>query len=125
MLTDHWQPDEMPTWVTAVPSRREPDLVPSFARRLAGRLGLEYREALEKTANAPQQKTMENSYHQAGNALSSFRAIPDAVIAEPVLLIDDMVDSSWSLTVCGVLLAEAGSGPVVPIALAETSKGAQ
>jgi ATP-dependent DNA helicase RecQ len=68
---------------------------------------------------------MENSYHQAGNALSSFRAIPEAVIAEPVFLIDDMVDSRWSLTVCGVLLAEAGSGPVVPIALAETSKGAQ
>jgi ATP-dependent DNA helicase RecQ len=49
----------------------------------------------------------------------------EAVIAEPVFLIDDMVDSGWSLTVCGVLLAEAGSGPVVPIALAETSKGAQ
>jgi ATP-dependent DNA helicase RecQ len=125
MLTDHWQPDETPTWVTAVPSRRAPDLVPSFARQLAGRLGLEYREALEKTADTPQQKTMENSYHQAGNALSSFRAIPDAVIAEPVFLIDDMVDSSWSLTVCGVLLAEAGSGSVVPVALAETSKGAQ
>jgi ATP-dependent DNA helicase RecQ len=125
MLTDHWQPEETPTWMTAVPSYRAPDLVPSFARRLAGRLGLEYREALEKTTDTPQQKTMENSYHQAGNALSSFRVIPKEVIAEPVFLIDDMVDSTWSMTVCGVLLAEAGSGPVVPIALAETSKGAQ
>jgi ATP-dependent DNA helicase RecQ len=125
MLTDRWQPVQTPTWVTAVPSYRAPDLLPSFARRLAVRLGLEYREALEKTADTPQQKTMENSYHQAGNALSSFRAIPEAVIAEPVFLVDDMVDSGWSLTVCGVLLAEAGSGPVVPIALAETSKGAQ
>jgi ATP-dependent DNA helicase RecQ len=125
MLTEHWQPEETPTWVTAVPSYRAPDLVPGFARRLAGRLGLEYREALEKTADTPQQKTMENSYHQADNALSSFRAIPEAVIAEPVFLIDDMVDSRWSLTVCGALLAEAGAGPVVPIALAETSKGAQ
>jgi ATP-dependent DNA helicase RecQ len=125
MFMDHWQPSVTPTWVTAVPSYRAPDHLPSFARRLAGRLGLEYREALEKTADTPQQKTMENSYHQAGNALSSFRAIPEAVIAEPVFLIDDMVDSRWSLTVCGVLLAEAGSGPVVPIALAETSKGAQ
>ena len=125
MLTDHWDPDETPTWITAVPSYRAPDLVPSFARRLAGRLGLEYREALEKTRDTPQQKNMENSYHQAGNALSSFRAIPEEVIAEPVFLIDDMVDSAWSMTACGVLLAEAGSGSVVPIALAETSKGAQ
>lgn len=125
ILADHLQPNETPTWVTAIPSRRAPDLVPSFARRLASRLELEYREALEKTVDTPQQKTMENSYHQAGNALSSFRAIPEAVIAEPVFLIDDMVDSGWSLTVCGVLLAEAGSGPVVPIVLADTSKGAQ
>lgn len=125
MLTDHWEPEETPTWVTAVPSCRAPDLVPGFARRLAGRLGLEYREALGKTTDTPEQKTMENSYHQASNALSSFRAIPEAVIAEPVFLVDDMVDSSWSMTVCGVLLAEAGSGSVVPIALAETSKGAQ
>jgi ATP-dependent DNA helicase RecQ len=125
MLEDHWQPAEAPTWVAAVPSWRAPDLVPSFARRLAGRLGLEYRDALEKTADTPQQKTMENSYHQADNALRSFRAIPAAVLGEPVFLIDDMVDSSWSMTVCGVLLAEAGSGPVVPIALAETSQGAR
>jgi ATP-dependent DNA helicase RecQ len=125
MLTDRWQPVQTPTWVTAVPSYRAPDLLPSFARRLAGRLGLDYREALEKTADTPQQKTMENSYHQASNALSSFRAIPEAVITEPVFLVDDMVDSGWSLTVCGVILAEAGSGPVVPVALAETSKGAQ
>ncbi len=125
MLTDHWQPEETPTWVTAVPSCRAPDLVPGFARRLADRLGLEYREALVKTEETPQQKTMENSYHQAGNALSAFQAIPGAVIGEPVYLIDDMIDSGWSLTVCGVLLAEGGAGPVVPIALGETSKGAQ
>jgi ATP-dependent DNA helicase RecQ len=125
MLTDRWRPEQTPTWVTAVPSYRAPDLLPSFARRLAGRLGLEYREALEKTADTPQQRTMENSYHQASNALSSYRAIPEAVLAEPVFLVDGLVDSGWSLTVCGVLLAEAGAGPVVPIALAETSKGAQ
>jgi ATP-dependent DNA helicase RecQ len=47
------------------------------------------------------------------------------VISEPVLLVDDMVDSGWSLTVCGVLLAEAGSGPVVPVALAESTAGGQ
>jgi len=111
--------------VTAVPSRRTPELVPSFARRLAARLGLPYREALEKISDAAPQKAMENSYYQARNALRSFRAIPAALSPEPVFLIDDMVDSRWSLTACGAILAEARCGAVVPLALAETTKGAQ
>ncbi|HEY4895208.1 MAG TPA: RecQ family ATP-dependent DNA helicase [Solirubrobacteraceae bacterium] len=125
MLENDWQPDVTPTWVTAVPSRRAPDLVPGFAKRLADRLGLPYRDALEKIGDTPPQKTMENSYYQAQNALESFAVIAGAAIAEPVFLVDDMVDSRWSITVCGVLLAEAGCGPVVPLALAETTKGAQ
>ncbi len=36
---------------------------------------------------------------------------------------DDMVDSRWTLTVCGVRLQEAGSGPVFPLALAATWSG--
>lgn len=38
----------------------------------------------------------------------------------PVLLVDDMVDSRWTLTVVGSILREAGSGPVFPFALADT-----
>jgi phosphoribosylpyrophosphate synthetase len=41
--------------------------------------------------------------------------------AGPVLLIDDMVDSKWTLTVAGYLLTTHGSGPVFPLALASTS----
>ena len=37
----------------------------------------------------------------------------------PCLLIDDIVDSRWTLTVVGVALREAGSGPVFPFALAQ------
>jgi ATP-dependent DNA helicase RecQ len=124
MLENHWQPEVSPTWVTAVPSLRAPDLVPEFARRLAERLSLPYGDALQKIGGAPQ-KSMENSYYQARNALESFKAIPKAVVPEPVLLVDDMVDSRWSLTVCGAVLVEAGCGPVVPVALSETTKGAQ
>jgi ATP-dependent DNA helicase RecQ len=125
MLTVHWQPDVEPEWVTAIPSLRHPDLVPGFAQRLAEQLRLPYKTALEKIANTNPQKDMENSVHQAENALSSFRAVPEEIAAGPVLLVDDIVDSGWSLTVCGVLLAEAGSGPVVPVALAQASKGGE
>jgi ATP-dependent DNA helicase RecQ len=40
---------------------------------------------------------------------------------DPVLLVDDVVDSGWTLTFCAVLLRTHGSGPVYPFALAKAS----
>jgi ATP-dependent DNA helicase RecQ len=115
--------DPFPSWITAVPSRRSPELVSGFARRLADRLQLPYRSALVKVRDTPQQKTMENSVQQARNAIDAFAVEPAELLDGPVLLIDDMVDSRWSLTVCGVALAEAGSGPIYPVVLGETTSG--
>ena len=39
----------------------------------------------------------------------------------PVLLVDDMVDSGWTLTLAAVLLQHHGCGPVYPFALAKAS----
>jgi ATP-dependent DNA helicase RecQ len=36
----------------------------------------------------------------------------------PVLLVDDLVDSRWTVTVAGRALRRAGAGPVLPFALA-------
>ena len=124
MVESKLEAEPPPTWVTAVPSLRHPELVPGFARRLADRLGLAYRSALVKAQDSPEQKAMENSFMQARNAVDSFQVVAAEVIAEPVLLVDDMVDSRWTLTICGVALAEAGSGPVHPIALGQTTPGA-
>ena len=38
----------------------------------------------------------------------------------PVLLVDDVVDSGWTFTILAMLLRQAGSGPVYPVALATT-----
>ena len=124
MVETDLRPDPAPTWVTAVPSRRNPHLVPGFARRLAERLDLPYREALEKVRETPQQKQMENAVQQARNVLDAFAAQPSEIMDGPVLLVDDMVDSRWSMTACGIALREAGSGPVHPIALGEATAGA-
>jgi ATP-dependent DNA helicase RecQ len=124
MIETDRAPHPAPSWVTAVSSRRNPELVPDFARRLAERLGLPYRAALEKVRDTSPQKTMENSVQQARNVIGAFAANSAEIMDGPVLLIDDMVDSRWSITVCGVLLREAGSGPVYPIALGETTPGA-
>ena len=48
-----WQPQPAPVWVTYIPSRRHPDLVNDFARRLADGLGLPFLEALSSCCHRP------------------------------------------------------------------------
>lgn len=115
-----WSPQPAPGWVTCIPSRRHPNLVPEFARRLAATLNLPFHPVLEKTDDRPAQKQMENSAQQARNVDGSLR-IQGTVPTGPVLLVDDMVDSKWTLTVAAYLLTSNGSGPVYPLALASTT----
>jgi ATP-dependent DNA helicase RecQ len=115
-----WAPRPAPGWVACIPSRRHPNLVPDFARRLAAALNLPFHPALEKTGDRPAQKQMENSSQQARNVDGSLR-IQGNVPAGAVLLVDDMVDSRWTMTVAAYLLLSNRSGPVHPLALASTA----
>lgn len=115
-----WAPQPAPVWVTCIPSHRHPNLAPDFARRLAVALSLPFHPVLEKTDDRPAQKEMANSSQQARNVDGSLK-IQGAVPTGPVLLIDDMVDSRWTLTVAAYLLTTHGSGPVYPLALASTA----
>jgi len=121
-LVEQWGPEPAPTWVTCVPSRRHPDLVPDFARRLAGALGLAFEPVLVRTDDRPEQKSMANSTQQARNVDGSLE-VRGRVRGEPVLLVDDMVDSRWTLTVAAWLLRSHESGVVWPLALAQTGSG--
>ena len=105
--------------ICCVPSLRS-DLVKDFTIRLASSLKLEFVDALEKT-EARQQKEMENSAHQCANAYTSFWVKDDVRIPKSILLIDDVVDSKWTFTVCGYRLMEAGAEKVYPFALADSS----
>ena len=119
-----WSPRPRPEWVTSVPSNRHPELVPAFARRLAAQLGIPFRPAVRQVAEHAPQKLMENSAQQARN-LDGVFAIDSAQLQRaPVLLIDDIVDSGWTLTVIGALLRQAGCPTVFPVVLAEASQGA-
>lgn len=118
-----WNPQPSPTWVTAAPSLRHPELVPDFASRVALALGLPFHMVLEKSDERPEQKTMANSTQQARNVDGSLVLSGVAISAGPVLLIDDMVDSRWTLTVAAWLLRLHGAGEVYPVALAQTGQG--
>jgi ATP-dependent DNA helicase RecQ len=119
-LVRNWNPQPALSWITCVPSLRHPDLVPDFARRLARKLDLPFVEVIEKTDDRPEQKTMANGTKQALNIDGAF-AINRHVPAGSVLLVDDMVDSRWTLTVCSWLLRTHGSGEVFPLGLALTN----
>lgn len=119
-LMRDWGPEPFPTWVAAVPSLRHPTLVPDFARKLADALGLPFHKVLEKTDARPEQKTMANSIQQARNIDGSLGLVAGRIPDGPVLLVDDMVDSKWTITVASFLLRKHGSGPVWPLALAQT-----
>lgn len=111
------------TWITYIDSLRRPELVKSFAERLANELGLPCKKAICKIdVDCIEQKKCENSSHQYQNVENSF-AIDTAQIIknENVLLVDDMVDSKWTLTVCGMKLRANGCGKVFPFALASTA----
>ena len=119
-MVREWNPQPKPTWVTCVPSLRHPDLVPNFAKRLAAALGLPFHMVIAKTDDRPEQKTMANSTQQARNIDGSLELNGQPVPRGPVILVDDMVDSRWTLTVSAWLLRKGGSGDVYPMALSQT-----
>lgn len=108
------------THICCVPSLRS-ELVKDFAIRVAEALKLEFADILKKTP-AQQQKEMENSAHQCANAYQSFFIKENVTVPRNILLIDDIVDSKWTFTVCGYRLMEAGAENIYPFALADSSK---
>jgi len=119
-MIQEWSPQPGPAWVTCVPSLRHPDLVPDFAQRLAAALDLPFHMVIAKTDARPEQKTMANSTQQARNIDGSLALNGQPIPPGPVLLVDDMVDSRWTLTVSAWLLRKNGSGEVWPMALSLT-----
>lgn len=121
LIKHRWPEAAKAAWVTCIPSLRHPKLVPDFARRLAEALGLPFRDAVMKARETEPQKQMENRFHQSHNLDDAFVVDPDLCYCDPVLLVDDAVDSAWTLTLVSALLLQAGVDAVLPFALATTA----
>ena len=63
---------------------------------------------------------MANSSMQARNVAGSLQTI-DRLPTGAVLLVDDIIDSGWTLTLAGWLLRQKGSGVVHPFTLARAT----
>lgn len=94
-------------------------LVPDFARRLAAALGLTFAEPVEKVRRTQPQKLMENSAQQLRNVLDAYE-VRGTSPSGPVILVDDVSDSKWTMTVIADLLAESGTRDIYPFAIART-----
>ena len=112
-----WSWTERPAWICPLPSRRHGALVDAVADRVGalGRLPV-HRALARKDVGQGFQEDMRNSLHQASAAVAGLHVTGD-VPAGPVLLIDDVARSGWTLTAAAALLREAGAGRVLPLVL--------
>ena len=117
---------ERPAVVVTIPSRTRPQLITSLGEQIAsiGRLpyagSLEYASPERLAAPGARQRNSAQRLQAVWQQL----AVPGpvrAALAEaagPVLLVDDQVDTGWTLTVAASLLREAGAPAVLPFSLA-------
>ncbi len=122
LIRNRWKPNPRPAWVTCVPSQNRPKLLPQFAASLAQRLRIPFYPCVQKVRQNQPQKLQGNRYFQCKNLDGAFR-VQSPIRSSPVLLVDDIVDSAWTLTIVAALLRQAGSDLVYPFALATTAPG--
>ncbi|MBO3101733.1 RecQ family ATP-dependent DNA helicase [Cellulomonas fengjieae] len=113
-----WGWDERPTVVVALPSRRRPLLVDSLARGLAEIGRLPYAGALALRDGGPSGEPGGNSAFRLAGVWGRFDASALDLPPGPVLLVDDLVDSRWTMTVAAREVRLAGASGVLPFALA-------
>ncbi|MFN2496825.1 MAG: ATP-dependent DNA helicase RecQ [Pseudonocardiaceae bacterium] len=113
-----WDWPARPVGVVAMSSRSRSALVADLAERIAtvGRLPL-----LGTVTGAGPVASAANSAHRAAGLLRSLRAPELPTLDGPVLLVDDRVDTGWTLTVAARALRRAGAPAVLPFALATTT----
>ena len=122
-----WDWKERPGAVVAIPSRRRPRLVTGLAEGLA-RLGrLPYLGEMSLAHGGP-------TGGPGGNSAFRLAAVWQRIVvgdelrerlaqagSAPILLVDDLADSRWTMTVAGRELRRAGAAAVLPFALALTA----
>lgn len=118
-----WPWAQRPVGVVAMASLSRPQLVASTAHTISelGRLPL--LGTLDVDPDVPRSRTGGNSAFRLASVAGRFRVGPELAAAlaatdGPVLLVDDFVDSRWTVTIAARELRAAGADQVLPFALA-------
>ncbi|GAA1487317.1 RecQ family ATP-dependent DNA helicase [Brachybacterium sacelli] len=119
-----WGWDRRPEAVVGIGSATRPHLVRELASGIA-RLGrMQDLGDVPTSSDATELFGARNSAFRVAALWDRFVLTPelieqiDALKGAPVLLVDDEIDTRWTMTLVGRLLRRAGSGPVLPLSLA-------
>jgi len=126
-----WDWDERPVAVATLPSRSHPELIASLGRRIAEIGRLPYAGSLQYAAQAgvpaalaPPRRGRQSNSAQRLQVVWQAMSIPSPVrevlvsVGGPVLLVDDRIETGWTMTVAAELLRDAGVPAVLPFVLA-------
>ncbi|SEN71268.1 DEAD/DEAH box helicase [Cryobacterium sp. TMT1-3] len=119
-----WGWAERPAAIVGMPSRRHPLLINSVARSLAEVGRLPWLGALDWANGGPTGEPGGNSAYRLSSVWDRFTVGPELASAltpfagRPLLLIDDLADSRWTLTVAARVLRRHGASAVLPFTLA-------
>jgi ATP-dependent DNA helicase RecQ len=120
-----WDWAQRPVAVVTMPSRTRPIMIGSLGQRIAVTGRLEHLGGLGYAGDGPPGRQHNSAQRLA--ALWRALTVPEALgaaLAEldgPVLLVDDRIDTGWTMTVAAKLLRDAGAPAVLPFALAVTT----
>jgi ATP-dependent DNA helicase RecQ len=118
-----WGWEQRPVAVAMVPSRTRPLLVESLGRGIAELGRMQWLGALELVEGGPVGESGGNSAFRLAGVWGRLRVSGEqatllAGLDGPVLLVDDVASSRWTLTVAAQALRQAGAPGVLPFALA-------
>jgi ATP-dependent DNA helicase RecQ len=117
-----WDWAQRPAAVVAIPSRTRPLLVASLAGQIAEIGRMPYLGTLEYSG--PGGPARQHNSAQRLRAVWTSLVVPEAMRADlarlsaPALLVDDRIQTGWTMTVAVMRLREAGATAVLPLVLA-------
>ncbi|UKA59364.1 RecQ family ATP-dependent DNA helicase [Arthrobacter sp. FW306-2-2C-D06B] len=122
-----WSGEGRPAAVVSIPSRNKPALVESLARGIAGIGQMPYLGSLQLQHGGPTGGRGGNSAYRLAGVWERLVVGPElgqnlaSLGGQGILLVDDLADSRWTMTVAGRALRQAGAGSVLPLVLGQAA----
>ncbi|GAA5198552.1 RecQ family ATP-dependent DNA helicase [Arthrobacter gyeryongensis] len=122
-----WSGQGRPAAVVSIPSRNKPALVESLARGIAGIGRMPYLGSLQLQHGGPTGGRGGNSAYRLAGVWERLVVGPElgqnlaSLGGQGILLVDDLADSRWTMTVAGRALRQAGAGSVLPLVLGQAA----
>jgi ATP-dependent DNA helicase RecQ len=118
-----WKWKQRPVAVVTMSSHRRPKLIRSLGERLAGIGRLEYLGEVEIGGGTERRSNSAQRLAGLWHAMRIPEPLADSVqrVGGPILVVDDQIDTGWTMAMASRLLRNAGAPAVLPFALASTT----